>query len=404
VTQTISWKRNLAAIWFAELTSIVGFAIAIPIMPFYVQELGVTDPDAVKFWAGLITTVHPITMAIMAPIWGTLADRYGRKVMLVRAMLGGAVVLGLMGVATAVYQLVILRAIQGMLTGTVTAANTLVASTTPRERSGSALGFLQMGIYAGASLGPVVGGVVSDALGTRAAFFTTSGLLLTGGLLVALFVRENFEPTTSTESSWRAVIRGFQAVAATPALLSALGIRLMMRMAGRLPGPNLSLFVEELVPAGRAATLAGLVWGGNAAAAAVGAVLLGWASDRIGRRRVLLACGVASALIYVPQFFVVNVTQLALLQGGAGFAMGGILATLSATLATFSPEGRQGVVYGVDASVVSAANALAPALGTALAIGWDVRAPFLGSAVVFAVGSAVTARLLPRAQGRPQGD
>ncbi|MGD1994784.1 MAG: MFS transporter, partial [Anaerolineae bacterium] len=123
MSQTIPWKRNLAAIWFAELTSIIGFAIAIPILPFYVQELGVTDPDAVKFWAGLITTVHPITMAVMAPIWGTLADRYGRKVMLVRAMLGGAVILGLMGLATSVHQLVILRAIQGMLTGTVTAAN-----------------------------------------------------------------------------------------------------------------------------------------------------------------------------------------------------------------------------------------------------------------------------------------
>jgi DHA1 family multidrug resistance protein-like MFS transporter len=402
VNAPTGWKRTLGIIWFAELTSIIGFAIAIPILPFYVQELGVTDPDAVKFWSGLITTVHPLVMGIMAPIWGLLSDRHGRKIMVVRAMFGGAVIIGLMGVVNSVYQLVLLRAIQGALTGTVTAATTLVASNTPRDRSGVALGILQMGVYSGASLGPVVGGLVADSLGFRAAFFTTSGLLLTGGLLVALFVREQFEPIErSAENLWQGLRRSFGPVVSSSALLSALGIRLMMRMASRLPGPNLSLFVQELAPSGRAATLSGLVWGGSAAAGALGAIALGWLSDRAGRRRVLLMCGLASAVIYVPQFFVSEVWQLVALQAGSGLAMGGILATLSATLATFSPEGQQGTVYGVDATVVSVANAVAPMVGTFLAMTWNLRAPFLGSAVLFAVATAVTARLLPRARTQP---
>ena len=135
-----SWQRNLWAIWFAELTSIVGFTVVMPILPLYIPQLGITDPQAVTFWAGAIFSAQAVTMAIMSPVWGMLADRYGRKLMVQRAMFSGAAVIGLMGFATSVQQLVLLRALQGALTGTVTAANTLVASTTPRERTGYAMG------------------------------------------------------------------------------------------------------------------------------------------------------------------------------------------------------------------------------------------------------------------------
>ncbi|HIE37535.1 MAG TPA: MFS transporter, partial [Anaerolineae bacterium] len=257
VTHQASWRRNLWIIWFAELTSIVGFTVVIPILPLYVQELGVSDPDAVTFWAGLIFSAHAVAMAVMAPVWGTLADRYGRKLMVERAMFGGAVIIGLMGMARTVQQLALLRMFQGMLTGTVTAATTLVASTAPRERSGYALGMLQMGIYAGASVGPLLGGLITDTMGFRAAFWTTGGLLLTGGLLVALLVREEFQPAPrSARRGWRALRESLSPVLSSRPLLSAFGVRLMMRTASRLLGPTLPLFVQALAPTGRAATLA----------------------------------------------------------------------------------------------------------------------------------------------------
>jgi DHA1 family multidrug resistance protein-like MFS transporter len=393
----MSWKRNLAVIWFAEFTSIIGFAIAIPILPLYVQELGVTDPNAVTFWSGLIYAAHAVAMAIMAPIWGSISDRYGRKLMVERAMFGGAVVMSLMGFAPSVFWLVVLRALQGMLTGTVTAATTLVASSTPRERSGFALGVLQMGIYSGASVGPLVGGLIADSFGFRYAFWTTGGLLLIGGLLVAFLVREEFEPTMDTsQSAWKTLREGLGMVIASQTLLSVFGIRLMMRMASRLTSPILPLFVQELTTAGRVATRSGLVTTASAGAGAVGAILLGWASDRVGRRSILLLCALASAILYVPQFFVTNLTQLLLLQLGSGFAMGGILATLSSTLASASPEGKQGAVYGLDATAVSAANAVGPMLGTSLAVATSLPAPFLGAAALFAVAGLVAARLVPR--------
>jgi len=119
VTPSTSWQQNLWAIWFAEFASIIGFSSVLPILPFYVQKLGVTSPDAVKFWSGMIFSAHAVTMAVMAPIWGSLADRYGRKPMVERAMFGGALVIGLMSLARSAPQLALLRAFQGMLTGTV---------------------------------------------------------------------------------------------------------------------------------------------------------------------------------------------------------------------------------------------------------------------------------------------
>ncbi|HIE37996.1 MAG TPA: MFS transporter, partial [Anaerolineae bacterium] len=129
---------------------------------------------------------------------------------------------------------------------------------------------------------------------------------------------------------------------------------------------------------------------------AAGAIALGRVSDRVGRRQVLLACALASSLLYAAQFFTTDVTQLALLQAGSGLAMGGTLAALSAILASLSPEGHQGAVYGLDATVVSLANGVAPMVGTSLAVAWGLRAPFLATALLFSLGGLVTARLLPR--------
>ena len=125
------WKRNLAVLWFGELIAISGFSVFMPFLPYYVQELGITELSQVAFWSGLLITAQGVTMAVIAPVWGSLADRYGRKIMVARAMFGGAVVIATMGLVKNVYALVILRAIQGFLTGTVPAATSPSRTRTP---------------------------------------------------------------------------------------------------------------------------------------------------------------------------------------------------------------------------------------------------------------------------------
>ncbi|MDY6875534.1 MAG: MFS transporter [Chloroflexota bacterium] len=408
VKSPVSWRRNLLAIWFAELVAIVGFTVVIPLLPLYVQELGVQGEQDVRIWSGVVFSVQAVTMAIFSPIWGSLSDRYGRKVMVERAMFAGAVLITLMGLAQSIGQLVFLRALQGVLTGTVTAATTLVATTTPREHVGYAMGVFQVATYAGASAGPLLGGLVADSFGYRVAFWVTGVLLFLAALGVLIFVKEEFHPVTQPVSEQalvnadRVTLRHrvwnrLAPVLSSPLLLGVLGVRFLMRLGGRLLGPVLPLFIQEIASAGaRVASISGLIGGVGAAAGALGALGLGRLGDRRGYRGILMICAMGSAACYLPQFFVGDPGWLLVLQAGAGLAMGGILASISALLASLAPEGQEGIVYGVDASVVSVANAIGPMTGSALAVWMGLRAPFLLAAVIFGLAGVAAARLLPR--------
>jgi len=390
-----TWQRNLYVIWVAELVAIAGFSVAMPFLPYYVQDLGITDEAQVALWSGLLFSGQAITMGIFAPIWGSLADRFGRKLMVERAMFAGAILMAAMGFARSVQELLLLRILQGCLTGTVAAATTLVASTAPRQKAGYSLGLLQMAVYVGASAGPMLGGLVADAFGYRVAFWVTGALLFVGGWLVVFFVQEEFQPVRREGSAAGDFVRGLRLVVSSKSLQAAFAVRLLSRLGDRLLVPLLPLFIASLLTGGQVASIAGLVVGLAAASSAVGAVVLGRVSDRLGQRRVLIASTLAAAAFYVPQFFVTSVVQLALLQAATGLALGGTIASVSAAMAALAPEGRQGAVYGVDASMVSAANAIGPMAGAMLAAAVGLRPTFLCVAGVFVLASVGVARLMP---------
>jgi len=393
----VSWKRNLYVLTAAELIAIAGFAVVFPFMPFYIQELGITDPDKVKLWTGLISAAQPVSMAMVAPVWGSLADRYGRKLMVERAMFGGALIFVAMGFARSVEQLVVLRILQGLVTGTVPAATALVASTTPREHAGSSMGTLQTGIFLGASLGPFAGGIIADSLGYRATFWTTSLCLFLAGVAVHALVADHSKSGEGLAGQKDGRLwDGLLTVLRSPLLRSVLIVTFVTRAAVRIVDPMLPLYVQELAAdAPRQATITGVIFGAGAFAAAAGAFFLGRASDKIGHRRLLLVCSFGIAGLYIPHALVSNTLQLGILRALVGFLMAGVLASLSALLARRAPEGRQGAVYGINTTIRSAANALGPMMGTNVAILWGLRPIFLLSAGLFALGGTVAMALLP---------
>jgi len=178
------WRTTLYVAWIAQAVSTMGFTFVLPFLPLYLRELGIADGESVVMWAGLLVAATPVTMAIFSPIWGALADRYGRKIMVERAMFGGAVLLALMGLVQNVHQLLALRLLQGAVTGTVTALVALVSTTSPPQKSGYSQGMMRMAFFCGVAVGPIVGGAVSDSFGYRFSFLVAGVLIFAGGLLV----------------------------------------------------------------------------------------------------------------------------------------------------------------------------------------------------------------------------
>ena len=160
----------------------LAFGFVLPFLPLYLKEIGVTPESAVVFWSGALVTSTGVSLAIFSPIWGALADRHGRKVMVLRAMLVGGLIIALMGLVQNVGQFLILRILQGMFTGTIAAATALVASIVPRERLAASMGQLQTSVYVGIAAGPVMGGVIAQAVGIRGTFFVAGGMLAVGGI------------------------------------------------------------------------------------------------------------------------------------------------------------------------------------------------------------------------------
>jgi len=391
-----TWKRNLYVLTAAEMVAVSGFFLIIPFLPYYVRVLGVTDPDQVKAWSGWLFSSQALAMALAAPIWGALADRFGRKIMVERAMFAGAGLFVLMGFAQTVQQLLVLRVLQGLLTGTVTAAITLVAAISPRRDSGSSQGLLQMGIYLGASVGPLIGGVLADTVGYRASFWVTSGALLMAATAVNRMVEEGFVPPARPSLKvngrfWRAVVD----VLRSPTLHSVALVQFVTRMGIRVFGPLLPLFIQEIAfETDHMATTVGTIVGLSSLATAAGMLWFGHLSDRVGHRRMLLFSTFGVALCLIPQSLVTNAVQLTLLQIAAGLVMAGVLVAVTALLATYSSDGRQGVTFGVNTSIVGGANALAPLLGASAAVWCGLRSIFVVAAGLFAAGGLLTLWLL----------
>ncbi len=381
---TDRWQRNLAALWIGQLLTMVAFSFVFPFIPLFVQSLGVPDPVEAAEWAGAIAAAAAVSMSVTQPIWGNLADRWGRRPMVIRSMLGGAVVVSLMGLATSPQQLLITRFIQGSVTGTVAAANALVATSTPRHRLGFALGVMQVAIFLGSSVGPLMGGVIADGFGYRVPFYVAGALMLVGAAIVLLFVREDFTPPPagSARRGVMAESRSMLAIAVFPILL---GVTFLIQYGGTIVSPVLSLFIAELKGGEDAATAAGLVLAATGAVSAVSALLIGRVSDRIGHRRILMACLAGASLSYFPQSLVNQVWQLLLLRMLLGLFLGGLMPSANALLAGLVPQERRGAAFGLAATANSMANAIGPLSGAFFASFWGMRSVFLATGVLFAL-------------------
>jgi DHA1 family multidrug resistance protein-like MFS transporter len=373
--ETSHWRSTLFVMFIAQLLSIVGFAFVLPFIPFYIREIGVTDEKMVPIWAGILMAASSLTMTIFAPIWGWLSDRYGRKIMVERAMFAGAIITMAMGMIGNVYQLLFLRLLSGVFTGTISASIALVSSVLPGTRLGFGLGLMQVAVFFGMSLGPWIGGMIADIVGYRLTFIAGGAILLLGGILVMIGAKEKFIRPSAVSLKRSGSMKTLFAL---PGFVSLTVVFFLFHFSINIAIPIIPLFIEQVGNLKtRVASTTGLLLAVTGATASISAAAIGYLSDRRGHKPVLIVNLFISSILWIAHALARNISQLLVIRILFGFAVGGNLPTMNALVGKLTPKESYGKAYGVMASMTSLGMTLGPLAGGIMASYMGFRWPFV---------------------------
>ncbi|MCL5676477.1 MAG: MFS transporter [Firmicutes bacterium] len=370
------WRRSLGILWVALFVVQVGFSLIMPFLSLYVQEMGVVSAHAVELWSGAIFSANFITAAIFLPIWGAVADRVGRRAMMLRAAFGMGLVVGFMGLATHPWQLVLLRLLQGTTVGLVPAAIAYMAGITPKEHTGYVLGTLQAGTTAGTVIGPLVGGLLATFIGHRPIFFLTGLACILGGVVILFFIPADKVSETSRRER-TSVIADLRLVGRNPALVAMMVVLMLTTFSAMNAEPIIPLYLQTLaLPAGYLSFLSGLVFSATGIADILASPFLGRRGDRYGYKKVLLISLAGSAVMYTAQAFALTWWHVLILRFLQGIFMGGALAAGNALISLSVPATFQGRAFGVSMAAMQIGNFLGPVTGGAISAWLGYRAVF----------------------------
>ncbi|WP_042345633.1 MFS transporter [Bacillus massiliigorillae] len=362
----ITWKRNLYICWIGSFFTVAGMNLVIPFLPLFIKQLGLHGYEEIEIWSSLAFCSTFITAAIFSPIWGKLADKHGVKPMLIRASLGMAVVVTLMGFVQNVFQLVALRFLMGIVSGFLAAAIILVATQTPSNMSGRALGILSTGGVAGTLIGPVFGGLLADFIGFRQVFWVT-GIFLVLTFIIVLFIKEEKKDLAKTKEKakaadleknpffWKIALRIFVLTFVLQAALMSIQ-------------PILTLYVSDI--AGKTsfiAFLAGIVTAVSGISNMIAAPYLGKLSDQLGPQKVLQFSLIAVAIMLAMHAFVGSVWQLIVLRFLLGFGLGGLIPAINTYLKKIVPQSLTGKIFGYNQTAQYIGNVAGPLAGGLIA-------------------------------------
>ena len=367
------WKSNLYILWIAQIISLTSFGFGLPFMPFYIQDLGVTDPTTLKLYTGLLSAAPAVTMAIMAPVWGLLSDRYGKKVMIQRAMFTAVFIIGLMGMVSQVWQLLILRLLQGFFTGTVTASSTFVASNTPNNKLSYALGFLSSSTFIGYSLGPFLGGLVAEYFGYRVSFFLGAVLMLVGALFITFWLVEDKSSLERLKRENNDSRGKKQTLPYGKILTMSIALMLLMlffqRIIRSIFMPFIPLYIQELMHTQEGtAALTGAVNGFVGIMTTIAALSISRLGDRYNKFNLislLLGLAVCVALILNISH---SLYAFIALYGVLFLLIGGIEPLITSMTAELTVPEYRGSLFGLQGLVGSIGWMISPAIGTYISI------------------------------------
>ena len=388
----MSYRKNLFAVTAASFIGFTGFTLVMPFLPLYFQQLGVTDVGEIALWSGVSLGVTPALTALLAPFWGRLADRYGRKVMVQRSLISFIFVMAALAYVTQPWQVFGLRAVQGLFAGYGALALTMAADSAPRDRMAHAIGTVQTAQRLGPALGPIIGGVVAQLVGLRRAFLVTSAFYVLA-VLVVQFAYTEIPPHVAPpgHSGGRVMFRN---VLAFQNFILLMGVVFGLQFIDRSFGPVLPLYVSELgTSPDRVPLMAGVLFSLAAGAGAVGNQFCGAFLRRMSVRSLIAASaamGAVGSLLYV----LANDTWLLFIATPIFGAAVGVATTAAYTAAgSVIPPGARGAGFGLLSTASLAGLALSPVFNGFLAA-TSIRAVFVVDAIAMVLLAAIVSRLM----------
>ncbi|MDK2368386.1 multidrug efflux MFS transporter [Citrobacter freundii] len=394
-----SWRVNLISVWFGCFFTGLAISQILPFLPLYISQLGVTSHEALSMWSGLTFSVTFLISAIVSPMWGSLADRKGRKLMLLRASLGMAIAILLQAFATNVWQLFLLRGVMGLTSGYIPNAMALVASQVPRERSGWALSTLSTAQISGVIGGPLMGGFIADHVGLRAVFCITAALLVVSFLVTLFLIKEGVRPTIkkSERLSGKAV---FASLSHPALVISLFFTTMVIQQCNGSIGPILALFIKSMVPdSSNIAFLSGLIASVPGISALISAPRLGKLGDRIGTERILMATLIFAVVLFFAMSWVTTPLQLGVLRFLLGFADGAMLPAVQTLLVKYSSDQITGRIFGYNQSFMYLGNVAGPLMGATVSAMAGFRWVFIATASIVLINIWQLAIALRRRRG-----
>ncbi|MED4581253.1 MFS transporter [Brevibacillus choshinensis] len=355
-----SWKRNLYVLWVGVFFCSTAYSIAIPFLPIFLHtSLGVNEH--LEAWSGISFGITFLASALISPYWGSLADKYGRKPMLIRSGFSLSVLYFVTYFITDPYSFLVLRIFQGLLAGFVPASIALVATNTPEKHVGYALGVMATAGATGGIIGPLIGGVVSHMWGNREAFIFSGIVVLVAALIATFMVKETNINRSGPRSHVREDLRS--AIANKP-LMSILGLSLIVTMSVMLLEPLLTVYVLQLGASQKDASLsAGIIFASVGIATVIAAPRWGKLGSSVGYSKILFIGLIGGAIGNLLQFFFTNLYGFGILRFVYGLFFAAVYPSINAMIVKVTDPDFRGRAFSLNQSSTQIATMLGPVIG-----------------------------------------
>ncbi|MFA1821826.1 MFS transporter [Virgibacillus oceani] len=377
--------------WFANFFIAGSITMVLPFISLYIESFGDFSDAYVQKWSGWIFAITFVTAFIFSPIWGRIGDKYGRRKILIISATGIGLSVLLMGFATNVWQLFLLRLFMGIVTGFIPISQAFIATQTPKEIAGRVLGTLQTGSITGTLMGPLLGGVLADSLGYATSFKMVSITVFLSALIVIFGIKEVNVKLSDDEKDYKSYTSKevFLHIVRKPVLLVVMLVSVLVQVAHFSIQPILSLFVAEIHGPASIAFFSGMAF----SAAGLGNLLMtrrwGRLGDRIGYIKILIILLFAAGIVYFPGAFVTNIWQLVILRFLLGVSIGGIIPVRIAYIRQEAPLSMQGEVLGYNTSLRFLGNVIGPVLGGTLAGIFGFSSVFIVTSILLIISGVI---------------